>query len=198
MSEYDSCGDGVINGADVCDGYSLAQTRCEDLGFGGGALDCNGDCAAFDTTECSNDIVAVCSTPNAAIDSALPTTTDTIVVPDMGTIADVDVFLDVTHTYTGDLDIQLLADDLGLSNDLSLDNCGGSNDVWAFFNDEGNGPADATCVDPFGIEGNVFPDAPLSVYDGGESSGSWTLSITDDAGGDTGTFNEWCLYLTLQ
>ena len=197
VSEYDSCGDGIVNGADACDGYALDQARCEDLGFAGGSLDCNGDCT-FDTSECSNDVVAVCSTPNAPVDSNLPPATDTIVITDMGTIVDVDVFVYATHSWTADLDIQLLADDLGLSNDLSLDHCGSSDDVWAFFNDEGTGPVGDDCDTPFAIEGNLIPDTPLSIYDGNEAAGSWTLSITDDEAGIAGTFHEWCLYLTLQ
>lgn len=197
VQEYDSCGDDIVNGADVCDMTALGQTRCEDLGFTGGSLDCSGDCATFDLSECSDNVIAVCSSPGAAIDSAFPTTTDTITVPNMGTITDVDVFVDVTHTFDGDLEISLLADDLGLSNELTFDNCGGSNDVWAFFNDEGNAAVGTSCVEPVGIEGNTIPDTALSAYDGSEASGEWTLSITDDAGSDTGTLNTWCLYFTL-
>ncbi|MCR9166169.1 MAG: proprotein convertase P-domain-containing protein [Nannocystaceae bacterium] len=196
-SACDTCGNGTVEGADECDGVALGATRCEDLGFDGGALDCAGDCA-FDTAQCANGIVAVCSSPAAAIDSAFPTTTDTITVPDMGTIADIDVFVDITHTFGGDLEMTLLADDLALSNELAFDQCSFNNDVFAVFNDEGSAAVGADCAEPIGIEGNLTPQQPLSVYDGGEASGSWTLSITDDAGGDTGTLNEWCVYITLE
>lgn len=196
-SGCNTCGNGSVEGSDECDGVSLGSTSCQDLGFDGGALDCAGDCT-FDTAQCANGIVTICSSPGAPIDSALPTTTDTIMVPDMGNIADVDVFVDITHTFDADLDITLLADDLGLSNELSFDQCIGSDDVYAVFNDEGSAAVGSDCAEPIGIEGNLTPQQPMSVYDGNEASGNWTLSITDDAGGDTGTLNEWCLYITLE
>jgi hypothetical protein len=194
---YDSCGDFIVDDDEVCD-FTIGAIKCEDLGFGGGVVDCADDCSGTDTAECSNEVIAVCSQPGAVISEAVPTTLDTIAVPDMGTIADVDLFLDITHTYGADLDIVLEADDLGLSNNVVFDQCFGPNDVFAFFNDEGNGPAGVDCTEPFGIEGNLTPLTPLSVYDGAEVNGSWTVSITDDAGGDVGTLNEWCLYFTLE
>ncbi len=197
-SGCDTCGDEVINGADACDGTAIGQFRCEDFGFEGGSLDCMDDCAAVDTDQCSDDVIVVCSSPGSAIDSVFPTTTDTITVTDTGTIADVDVFLNITHSYSGDLDVTLLADDLALSNEVSFDSCLGEDDVWAFFNDEGSAAAGDVCDVPIGVEGNLTPNQPLSVYDGNEASGSWTLSVTDDANLDNGTLNEWCLYITLE
>lgn len=194
----DSCGDSIANGADTCDGTALAATRCEDLGFVGGSLDCAVGCDMFDTSDCSDGVVRVCSSPGTAIDSLMPPAVDTITIPDMGNIADVDVFVNITHTYSGDLEMELSADDLSLSNELAFDACFGPNDVWAFFNDEAPLAAGVDCDEPFGIEGNLTPDQPLSVYDGGEASGSWTLTVTDDAGGDVGTLDEWCLYITLE
>lgn len=193
----DTCGNGTVEGADQCDGNALGAQTCADQGFTGGALDCGNDCT-FDTAQCSNDVIAICSTPGSGIDSGNPTTTDTITVPNMGNIADVDVFLDITHTYDGDLDISLSADGLGVSNDLVQDQCGTSEDVWAVFNDEGSAAPADNCDEPYGIEGNLTPLTALSAYDGMEASGEWTLSVTDDAGGDSGTLNEWCLYLTLE
>jgi subtilisin-like proprotein convertase family protein len=193
----DTCGNGTVEGADQCDGNALGAQTCADQGFTGGALDCGNDCT-FDTAQCSNDVIAICSTPGSSIDSGNPTTTDTITVPNMGNIADVDVFLDITHTYDGDLDISLSADGLGVSNDLVQDQCGTSEDVWAVFNDEGSAAPADNCDEPYGIEGNLTPLTALSAYDGMEASGEWTLSVTDDAGGDSGTLNEWCLYLTLE
>ncbi len=192
-----SCGDNLVNGSDVCDGVALDAMKCEDVGWAGGSLDCVGDCGSFDVSECSNDVIAVCSQPDADISSNLPTTLDTIDVGAMGTIVDVDLFLDISHTYAADLDIILLADDLGLSNTIVMDVCLGPNDVWAFFNDEASAVPGANCTEPFAIEGNLQPQSPLSVYDGNEVNGSWTLSVTDDANIDDGTLNEWCLYFTL-
>ena len=46
------CGDGVRVGDEVCDTGNLNSQTCESLGFAGGALACNADCLAFDTSRC--------------------------------------------------------------------------------------------------------------------------------------------------
>lgn len=47
-----SCGDGVANGAEACDGADLGGATCLDQGFDGGALSCGPDCT-FDTSGCT-------------------------------------------------------------------------------------------------------------------------------------------------
>ncbi len=194
----DDCGNGTLDAGEVCDLSEYGGTTCQSQGFAGGPLGCGADCTSFDESECSDDIVVVCSSPGAALDSLLPPATDTITIPDIGVIADVDVYLDVTHTFTGDLEISLSADDLALQNTLSDNNCGGIDDVLTTFNDEGDFLVGSACIAPVGIEGNIIPDASLSVYDGGASAGEWTLTVDDQVGGDTGTLDEWCLFITLE
>ena len=45
--------------------------------------------------------------------------------------------------------------------------------------------------------GSFVPEGNLNSLIGESLDGTWTLSITDDAGGDNGTFNQWCLLPTL-
>lgn len=45
------CGDGVLNGAEACDGVELGGAACTDLGFDGGELACSASCA-FATDGC--------------------------------------------------------------------------------------------------------------------------------------------------
>jgi len=117
----------------------------------------------------------------------------------MGTIADVDVFVDMTHTYMGDIDMFVSADDLSLQTDLAMDECFSPNDMFAFFNDEGSAAVGDDCQEPIAVEGNLTPVGDLSVFDGNEASGSWTLTVDDDASfADDGTLNEWCVYITLE
>ncbi|MBX2799001.1 MAG: hypothetical protein KTR31_15100 [Myxococcales bacterium] len=47
------CGDGEINGDDVCDGTDLGDATCKSEGFGGGVLACDADCTGYDTTGCT-------------------------------------------------------------------------------------------------------------------------------------------------
>ena len=46
-----SCGNGVIDGAEQCDGTQLNGKQCADLGFNGGTLACKPDCT-YDTSGC--------------------------------------------------------------------------------------------------------------------------------------------------
>jgi len=46
------CGDGVVEGDEICDLFDFAGETCESLGFGPGPLGCGADCT-FDPTGCS-------------------------------------------------------------------------------------------------------------------------------------------------
>ena len=187
------CGDSTLTSPpEVCDTNELGGTSCEDLGFAGGSLDCNAGCG-FDTSECSDGVIALCATPGAAIVNGAPVDS-TITLPAGANIADVDVFVDITHTWNSDLDIFLTHDDTGTQVELATDLCGADDDVFAFFNDEATGAPD--CVVPVAIEGNVTAEGVLGDFDGEASGGNWTLNVTDDASGDDGTLNEWCIYIT--
>lgn len=187
--------DGVVPD-EVCDNKELNFTTCEDLGFVGGSLDCSFPTCSFDIGECSNSVIAVCATPAAAIDDAAPVNSTITVPVGSGNVADLDVHLDITHTWDADLDITLTHDATGTSIPLFTDLCGSGDDVFAFLNDEANGPAN--CVAPVAIEGNITPEAPalLSTFDGELAEGDWTLNVVDDAVNDSGTLNRWCIYIT--
>ncbi len=47
-----TCGDGVIDPPEVCDGNNLGGETCASQGFTGGTLACSGDCLSFDTAGC--------------------------------------------------------------------------------------------------------------------------------------------------
>jgi uncharacterized protein YjiK len=47
------CGNGVREGAEVCDGADLAGQTCTSQGFDSGTLRCRSDCLGFDTSECA-------------------------------------------------------------------------------------------------------------------------------------------------
>jgi hypothetical protein len=47
-----ACGDGVVEGNEVCDGANLDGQSCESLDLGSGALECAPDCLNFDTSGC--------------------------------------------------------------------------------------------------------------------------------------------------
>nr|WP_321265408.1 VCBS domain-containing protein [uncultured Sulfurimonas sp.] len=114
-----------------------------------------------------------------------------IEVGDNATIEDLNVQLDLTHTWDGDLEISLIAPDgtqIMLSN-----NRGGSSDnfIDTVFDDEADQNI-ASGSAPF--NGTFSPDGDLSVLDGMDTQGTWTLRIDDQAGGDAGMLDYWSLH----
>ncbi len=90
---------------------------------------------------------------------------DSITVEQSGTATSVSVAVDITHTYIGDLVIDLIAPD-GTTRTLH----------------------DRTGYETDGIDQTYAPD-----FGGVGIAGDWTLRIRDGAGGDTGTLNGWTL-----
>ena len=102
--------------------------------------------------------------PNLAIPD-LQTVSDTITVSDSGTATSVSVAVDITHTYIGDLKIDLIAPD-GTTRTLHNRSGGSTNDI------------DQTYAPSFG-------SIPIS--------GAWKLQINDNYNADPGTLNSWTL-----
>ena len=119
------------------------------------------------------------------------TVTSTIAIAGPGTVDGVRVTIgSITHTYDGDLDVFLIGPN-GTRVELTTDNGGtGENFVQTTFDD-----AAATWITsgaaPF--TGAFQPEGSLATLDGIPAAGTWTLEITDDAGGDTGTLAAWSL-----
>lgn len=49
-----TCGNGIVEAGEVCDGANLSGSSCETEGFSGGMLSCGSDCTFFATAGCSN------------------------------------------------------------------------------------------------------------------------------------------------
>ena len=146
----------------------------------------------FVTGKNVNPTYASADVPKAIPDST--TVTSTITVTDDKLIQDVNVTLtNVAHTYDGDLDIFLIAPD-ATRVELTTDNgSGGDNFVDTVFDDEAATLITAGTA-PF--TGSFIPEGSLATLDGKNATGTWTLEVTDDAGGDTGTLNGWSITFT--
>jgi subtilisin-like proprotein convertase family protein len=132
----------------------------------------------------------VCDTPCGGLADNAPTPFNLLVTGGPNSIADLNVFLDLTHTFPGDLDITLTSP-TGTVVELTSDNGGTTDDLFATvtFDDE----AVASIV-TITAPGGVFqPEGALSGFDGENANGTWTLNVVDDAGGDVGTLRSWCL-----
>lgn len=130
------------------------------------------------------------NTPLDIVDNG--TMTDTIFIEDEGVILDVNVMLDITHTYVGDLVVSLKGSNEEVAA-LTIANGGGGDDFnETIFDDEAsqsiiNGSA------PF--QGSYQPQQPLSVFDEADMQGEWVLTVTDNYSSDDGTLDDWCLIL---
>jgi subtilisin-like proprotein convertase family protein len=121
------------------------------------------------------------------------THTSTISVADDETVLKVTVRMNITHTYTGDLDITLISPS-GTRVLLVADEGGsGNNFTETVFDDDAATSITAGSA-PF--TGSYQPEEPLAAMIGESSPGDWTLEIVDDAGGDTGSLDNWALILT--
>jgi len=107
-----------------------------------------------------------------------------------GTIADLNVYVDIEHTWMADLDIFITNTFTGTEVQL-FDQYGGSGDDLAqvTFDDEA-GTHISTVAAPFG-PGTFQGTELLSAFDGESLSSVWQLTIVDNLFGDTGTLNAW-------
>jgi subtilisin-like proprotein convertase family protein/subtilisin family serine protease len=109
------------------------------------------------------------------------------------TITDVNVRINLTHTWDSDLNIFLISP-AGTRVELSTGN-GGSGDNYTntVFDDEA-GTAVTAGTAPF--TGSFRPEGLLSAVDGQGANGNWVIEITDTAGGDVGVLTDWDLIVT--
>ncbi len=143
-----------------------------------------------------------CSEPALAIPDDNPAgVSDQIVVANAGTVAGLKVYLQVMHTWTGDLIITLEHDDTGTIVTM-LDRPGvpytgmgcNANDFELILDDAATDPIEDECEAGSPAQfGSFTPNDPLSAFDGEETAGTWTLTISDHAGADLGTLDAWCL-----
>ena len=156
----------------------------------------------------------ICISPNLAIpDNEDTGVSSTLTISDNKIIDDLNIYLNIDHTWVGDLVVTLAHDDTSTSVTL-LDRPGTDNpsftrrgcngdDVDATIDDEGaDGDAESMCDDAPAIHGSVVGGDPastslLAAFDGESFDGDWTLTVSDGGWGETGTLVEWCLEPTL-
>jgi subtilisin-like proprotein convertase family protein len=116
--------------------------------------------------------------------------TSTIDVSDTGTILDLNATHDITHTSDGQLTATLYAPD-GTPVEL-FSNVGGSGDNFTNTGfDEQATTSIAAGSAPF--SGIIQPAGSLATFNDMDAAGTWTLEISDNAKGDTGTLNSWSI-----
>jgi len=151
------------------------------IGTGGGG---NQTCNTYTSTDVPKNIV-----DNQTVASILS-------ISATGTITDVNIKnLGITHTYTSDLTVKLKKSTTTVTVLSSL--CGSENNILLNFDDESyNAYSSIPC--PATNNGNYKPQNSLTAFDGLSVNGTWTLEVSDGAGGDIGTLNSWKIEVCYQ
>ncbi len=114
-------------------------------------------------------------TPQPVADNTA--TASTITLVDNFCVGDVNVDIDITHTYIADLTVDLISPS-GTVVRLHNRTGGATDNIVQLYDDEG-----------------IPPNGPgaLSDFDLESGAGDWVLVVTDNATGDSGTLNSWAL-----
>jgi hypothetical protein len=136
--------------------------------------------------------------PNLAIpDSNSAGISHTITVPDSFNVGDINVDLGITHTWIGDLYIDV--EHNGVTQRIWDRRCSSTDNIQATADDFGEetlcsaigaGPIDSVFYAP-----EVAGLGPLSVFNDMDAFGDWTITVSDNAFLDTGTLDQWSLHI---
>ena len=124
-------------------------------------------------------------------------------------IGDLNVLVQINHTWVGDLRVELTHVETGTTAMLinrpglpppNLTCCGcNGNNIDAILSDEASTALETTCEPTVPTIGGTFiagdpPDPTLlATFDGEELCGTWNLKVSDHAGADIGWLSQWCL-----
>jgi subtilisin-like proprotein convertase family protein len=117
-----------------------------------------------------------------------------LVFPDNLPVADVNVTVDLEHTFLGDLVITLISPE-GTEVVLTSNSCGEFENLSAVFDDEA---IPFVCSSNPAISGTVKPLGSLATFDGESAFGQWTLRISDTAPADGGALNGFGLEICVE
>ena len=126
--------------------------------------------------------------------------TRTITVNDNYTIADINVGINLNHTWRSDLEVTVTSP-AGTSVTV-IDNAGSSfSNFDLLLDDDSSGSIndnndDNVAIPRYGDDRTASPSNALSAFNGENVNGQWTVSICDGAGGDAGVYFRSLLQIT--
>ena len=131
---------------------------------------------------------------------------DSLHLSNLGPIHDIDVRLDISHTWIGDLAVYLTNQHTGHTITLldrpkfpdNSNGCSGDN-VRAILDDEITLSAENQCDNgaTYSLGGIFRPNQAFSSLAGEPADGDWTLRVADLSKNDTGSLKGWCVRVTL-
>jgi subtilisin-like proprotein convertase family protein len=120
-------------------------------------------------------------------------------------VANVDVSLQIQHTWVGDISANLTH---GATSSLVIDRVGvpalgpcgcGGDDIDVTLSDAGSPSVESVCNAAVPAVSGTLSPAPgtLAVFDNSDPNGNWTMLLTDHfVALDSGTFLNWCVDIT--
>ena len=132
--------------------------------------------------------------PIAISSSGTPVISSKIIFYEDLPVADINVILDLEHTFLADLVISLTSPE-GTTVTLFSSSCGEARNIDATFDDDA--PSFNCAVNP-GISGVVKPLGSLSSFNGESILGEWTLEIKDNAPSDGGRLKGFSLEVCVE
>ncbi|WP_170113403.1 proprotein convertase P-domain-containing protein [Ahniella affigens] len=137
------------------------------------------------------------TTPVAIADVA--TTTHTINVSGLtGVIVDTTLTTNITHTFAADMDITLTSP-TGTVVTLTTDNGAGNDNVFngTLWDDNAATTTTDNVYANLVTAANLVPEESMSAFTGEDPNGTWTLTVSDDLAGDTGSIDSSALAFVL-
>ena len=148
----------------------------------------------FTTISISCKTVSATGLPIAIASNGPQIITSTISLIDDMPVADVNVSVDITHTWVSDMVITLQSP-AGTTVTLVANACGDLMDINATFDDDG---APLVCGNDPAIGGTIRPVGSLAVFNGETAAGDWILTVDDLFNGDGGSLNLFDLEICIE
>lgn len=142
-------------------------------------------------------IIATCQTyssedvPVIISSFGTPTAQSELIISDVGTIADLNITIDIEHSYLDDLDVNLISP----SNTKVLlfsEICGGDDDINIEFDDDGEDHNTIPCP-AIDLTQTYKANGELSTFNGEDASGTWILEAEDFVDDDGGSIEGWSI-----
>ncbi len=222
----------IVNNANLRSIIGLNQLTAANIGSGisppvfiisnNAQLDCSNPAPNFIPVDSSTGNLVNCvtniytSSPNIAIpDNNSTGISNTINITEVGTIADLNVRLNITHTAVGNLNVKLRHTDGFNITEVELVNhpgipavglfgCSGDDMDNIALDDEAlpkDSIQDDCMEDPnpaYTANSYYLPKDSLTAFDSQNLSGTWTLKVSDKLFGATGTLDSWSLEFAKQ
>ncbi|HQR39212.1 MAG TPA: proprotein convertase P-domain-containing protein, partial [Blastocatellia bacterium] len=154
---------------------------------------------------CTGSTVNFSNNTPVAINDNVTVTSQIVVSGANPYLFDVNAQTFITHTFNGDIDMTLTSP-AGTIVTLTTDNGGGNDNVFngTVWDDDANPGGALPYTNNNGLVGDqlyanltlaspLAPEEALAAFIGEDPNGTWTLSISDDATGDTGSLASWSL-----